>query len=172
VTEERRFELLRELGRLLARFGPESFANLAAYLREPGTVADLSEILDRVAEAGRQRGRSRREGSQRPSNLRGWLSALREREPVKGALIGDFYDAVVSRQVLPTLGELRRFASDNGLGPVNATSRDKAVGPLVRALASRSEEEIRSFMARIAEVGKGGDRTLQGWADLILRKHQ
>lgn len=172
MTEERRFELLRELGRLLARFGPEPFADLAAYLREPGTVADLSEILDRVAEAGRQRGRPRREGSQRPSSLRGWLSALRETEPVKGALIGDFYDAVVSKQVLPTLGELRRFAGDNGLGPVNATTRDKAVGPLVRALASRSEDEIRSFMARTVEVAKGGDRTLQGWADLILRKHQ
>lgn len=171
--DEHRFELLRELARLLRRFGPAAFSDLARDLRDPATVVNISEVLESFGDAGRRAShRPGRAGSQRGSSLRGFLLKLRERDSEKGAMMVEVYDALLSKRVLPTLGQLREFARDNGLGPVNATSREKAVGPLVRALALLPTDQLRGLMARLTEDSPRGDRTLEGWAELILKKRE
>jgi len=79
-------------------------------------------------------------------------------------------EAIAAKLVFPTVKELRNFASDNGLRPVNASSRDKAVTPFLRDLATRPIEEVRHVLEKIRPVATGGDRTLEGWAGVILGK--
>jgi hypothetical protein len=171
VIEEQRFELLRELARLLKKFGPAAFSDLAREFRDPAMAANLAEILEGFAEAGK-RSEPRRggEGGSGGSSLRGFLLKLRERDAEKGTMVTEVYEALLSRRVLPTLGQLREFAKDNGLGPVSATAREKALGPFVRSLAALPTEQVRSMMTRLSEESPRGDRTLEGWTELILKK--
>ena len=64
---------------------------------------------------------------------------------------------------------MRVFAGDNGLEPVIATSREKAIMPLLKDLASQPLDRVKEIVQNITNES-GEDRTLEGWAGVILDK--
>lgn len=177
MTQTDKFALLRDLAHLVRKYGPTVFSDLAGFLRNPETVAELVTILEAAETAGRKsrvtasraapiRGKGAR------GNLQHLLSDLEKDEPEKAQVLSGLYESLAAKRALLTLRELRSFARDYGLKAVSATSRDKAISPLLRDLAARPIEDIRSILGHISTVDTAGDRTLEAWTDVILSKQR
>lgn len=167
------FDLLAEIARLLKKYGPETFDSLAENLAKPEFSERLAELLSTTGKAARkaQATATRNEQGRSPRDFRSSLLALRESDPEQSALLVRLYDDLAAKTVLPTLRDVRAFASDAGLSPTTATSRDKAVIPLIKALMSLPTDDIRSRLATIRPVS-ADDRSLEGWSNLILDSDQ
>ena len=176
MTQSNKFALLKDLASLLKKHGPTAFTELADFLRNPASVTDLISILEASGAAGRRAGvtrpsrKSKSQGGKRVAKR--LLANINDKDPEKAKSLATFYDMLSSKRVLPTMRDLRGFADDSGLRPVIASSRDKAIPPLLRDLATRSVEEIHVILQQIRSVDKQGDRTLEGWTDVILGKHR
>ncbi len=174
MTDTDKFALLRDLAGLVRKHGLSAFSDLAKYLRDPDSLAELVSILEAVEVAGQRAQRTQRRSKveRKPSktSIQELLSTISESEPDKAKALSTLYDAVVAKRAFPTLRELRSFATDNGLRSVSATSRDKALIPFFRDLAGRPIEELRAILARIRPAGGVEDRTLEGWTNIILGK--
>ena len=173
MTESEKFALLEDLASLLKKHGPTAFTELADFLRNPATVAELISILETSGEAGRTAGIKRRSGkaaSQGTKGIKRLLADINDKDPEKAKLLSTFNDMLLTKRVLPTMRDLRSFADDNGLKPVTASSRNRAVPLLLQDLTTKSTEEIQVMLEQIRPEIAQGDRTLEGWADVILRK--
>lgn len=178
MSDSSSFALLEDLARLLRKHGPGAFSDLAALLRDPAKVDEITTILEASSLAGKRVGlhkadsaRSRKKPA--PATLLQMLSELKRTDPEKAALLMSFNDDLLSKRVLPSLRDLRYFASDNQLKRVSADSRDKAIGPLIRELSKRTIEELRAIIGRLRTFESAGDdRSLQRWTDVILNKKQ
>jgi hypothetical protein len=177
VTQADKFALLRDLAHLVRKYGPSVFADLAGFIKDPETVAELVTILESAETAGRKahiteaRPRAIRDKSPR-ARLHHLILELEKDEPEKARILSGLYEALVAKRALPTLRELHSFALDNGLEAISARSRDKAIGPFLRHLAARSTEDLRSIIGRISMMDTTGDRTLEGWTKVILGKQR
>jgi hypothetical protein len=100
--------------------------------------------------------------------VRELLVELEKHEPEKAHALSVFHEALVSKRLLSTLRELRTFAADNGLKETGATRREEVITSILRELASRPLHDIRSMLDRVRMESTGGDRSLQGWANIIL----
>jgi hypothetical protein len=178
VSETNTFALLEDLARLLRKHGAAAFSDLAAFLRDPAKVDELTTILESSSSAGKKAklhkadyAPSRRKtASATPLQF---LSELKRTDPEKAVLLIKFNDDLSSKHILPSLRDLRYFASDNQLRKVTADSREKAIGPLIRELSRRTIEELSVIFGRLPTFDNAGDdRSLQRWTDVILNKKQ
>ena len=172
MTQSDKFVLLRDLASLLNKHGPTAFTELADFLRNPAAVTDLISILETSGAAGRRAGiiRPSEKGKSQGTkeNVKHLLADINAKDPEKAKLLSTFYDMLSTKRVLATLRELKGFADDNGLRPVTASSRAKAIPPLLRELATTSMEQIHVTLQRARSAATQGDRTLEGWTDVIL----
>lgn len=154
-----KFALLRDLAHLVRKYGPTVFSDMAGFLRDPEAVAELVTILEAAEAAGRKarvtKSRVARAGAKGgKGSVQNLLSELEKDRPEKAQVLSGFHDALAAKRALPTLRGLRSFARDNGLKAVSATSREKAVGQILRDLATRPLEEIRLMLGRVRKNGR------------------
>ena len=176
MTQSDKFALLKDLASLLKKHGPTAFTELAEFLRNPATVTDLISILETSGAAGRRAGTTRPSWKGAAPGTKGsvkrLLTDINDKDPEKAESLSTFYGMLLTKRVLPTMRDLRNFAEDSGLRSVTASSRDRAIPPLLRELATRSVEEVRVMLQQIRRVDTQGDRTLEGWTDVILGKRR
>lgn len=177
MTSMDKFALLRDLAHLVRKYGPTVFSDLAGFLRDPEAVAELITILEAAEAAGRNarvtKARAAPGGMRRgKGSVQSLLSELQKDHPEKAQVLSGFHGALAAKRALPTLRELRSFALDNGLNGVSATSREKAIGQILRDLAARHLEDVRLMLGRVRMEDATGDRTLEGWTDIILDKER
>ena len=172
MTQPDQFALLKDIASLLKKYGPNAFTELADFLRNPAAVKDLISILETSGAAGRRARTTRpsRKGESHGTkgSVKRLLTDINDKDPEKGEMLSTFYGVLSTKRVLPTMRDLRSFAEDSGLRPVTASSRDQAVPPLFRDLATKSVEEIRVILQQIRQMDTQGNRTLEGWTDVIL----
>ena len=172
MTQSDEFALLKDLASLLKKHGPTAFTELAEFLRNPAAVTALISILETSGTAGRRAGITRPSGKGESQGTKGimkrLLADINDKDPEKAQPLSRFYGMLSTKRALPTMRDLRGFSDDNGLRPVTASSRDKAIPPLLKDLATRSVEDIHVMLERMRPVGTQGDRTLEGWTDVIL----
>ena len=171
MSETKDIELLTDIARLLKKHGPEPFEQLAQKFKEGWLVEDLLSILDTSARAGR-RSRARLGEKQSPAKRKDGITELFQHvekdEPAKANILKRLHHSLVGKTILPTLKDIRHFAEDNGLQPVKATSRDKAILPLLRDLASVPSDKISHLVSSVPCSEVEGGRTLEGWTGIIL----
>lgn len=172
MKTQRELDLLVDLAKLLKKYGPEPFESLAASISSPEMAQHLSSILTQVAKTGRTIPKTKRKAEQKrgPSVPRS-LTALESVEPEKYQLLMNFYTKLIRKTVLSSLRDIKEFAIDCGLPEVRAKSRQKAISPLIGSLVKLPNEQL---IAKIQSLKKYdlGDRSLEGWSDLILDKHR
>ena len=176
MTRSVKATLLEDLASLLKKHGPAAFTELAEFLRNPDGVTDLISILEASEAAGRKaivaRPSGRGESERTERVVKRLLIDITDDDPEKAKSLSKFYQMLSEKRVLPTLRDLRGFADESGLRQVTTSSRDRAIPPLLRNLAQRSAEEIDVILQQIRPADTQGDRTLEGWTDLILGKRQ
>ena len=169
MKNNKEFELLSDLAKLINKYGPETFEALCEQISNPKFTRDLVILLSTTAKAYRVVPKTKTRSRPKLSKNT-FLSSLEGSDAEKAALLMEFYDGLKNRSVLPTLREMKDFATDNGLPPVKSTSREKALMPFVRTFLKMPVEEIREHLKRIKPIRSSGDRTLEGWSQIIFGK--
>ena len=162
-------DLLMDLVRLLKKYGAETFGSLATLISSTEISLQLATILTQVATISRTV--SKRNVQVKPIGkypIPKSLAAIKNAEPDKYQLLTDFMIRLTDKVVLQSLGEMKQFAKDAGLPEVRATSRQKAISPLIGSLVKLSNEQLISII-KSPKSQKAGDRSLEGWSDIILR---
>ncbi len=161
-------QLLWELARLIGRYGPERFARLASLLRNPEDARNLASVIE-TALAGHSPTKKRKEQGDRITPGRRILEELRKSEPDKYELLVSFRDDMVAHKILPSMRHLRRFADENGIALGSANSREKAITPLLRFMATSPLAQVQTLVHQSANE-EAGDRTLARWNDVIMAR--
>lgn len=163
------FDLLSDLAKLIKKYGPETFETLGEQIANPKFTIVLADLLSVTAKTYRTAPKAK---SRPQSKLRkgDFLSSLEKSDPEKSALLIELYDGLKNQSILPTLRDLKAFATDNGLPPVKSTSREKALIPFVRTFLKMPVEEVKECLRRIQPTRSSGDRTLEGWSKIIFGK--
>jgi hypothetical protein len=170
VNEQPELELLVDIARLLKKYGAETFDLLAKELASPTLRERLAALLTTAAEVGRESGGakvSRPKSPRGAEDLRSLLINLQQTDPEKATLLLRFYDDLMGKRLLPTARELQLFGE--GFNPAfpPPTSRKKAVESLFEQLLPLPLERLREVVASVKPTVPA-DRSLEGWANLIL----
>ena len=170
MKDNKEFELLSDLAKLIKKYGPETFEDLAQALVNPNFIEQFAEVLKTTARVARTTRRKTRKssGNSRKQDFRSSLFSLGLDGAEKGALLMDLYDGLKAKTILPTLRQMQSFVSDNGLPSIKSTSREKALVPFVKAFVPIPIEEVREYLKRIQPISSSGDRSLEGWSNIIF----
>jgi hypothetical protein len=170
MKDNKEFELLSDLAKLIKKYGPETFEDLSRELVNPNFIERFAEVLKTTASVGRSTRRKARKSSNnsRKLDFRSSLFGLGLDGAEKGALLMDLYDGLKAKTILPTLREMQSFVSDNGLPSIKSTSREKALVPFVKAFISMPIEEVREYLKRIQPTSSSDDGSLEGWSNIIF----
>lgn len=161
-------DLLVDLAKLIRKYGPEPFEILANSNRSTDLMKKLTHLLSTSARIAREtpiRGKATKKKT--VTLLEKTLALLQETEPQKYELISAFYDALQTKSVLPTIRDVKAFASDCGLPQIRENSRQKSIAPLMQRLILLPTEEL-SKKLKIPQWNQQGDRSLEGWTNIIL----
>jgi len=168
MNDNKEFELLSDLAKLIKKYGPITFEDLAHDLANPIFIERLTEILKTTAKVARDT-RTVKKHSDNFQRLDFRSSLVRLNDTEKGVLLTDLYDRLRSKELLPTLKEMQNFALDNGLSFIKATSREKAIIPFVKQFIPMLVQDAREYIKRI-QPKAFHDEKLEGWSDIIFGK--
>ena len=166
MTDEYDMKMLTALGRLVGQHGAHPLMGLAQLIRDPERAEELASALERAA-ARPSRGNGRPK-SQRTDRV--GMAVLRElrSDPEKHAVVSEIRHQLISRTILPSMDDIRRFAMMNDLSIGKASSRTAAIAPLLRSLSQLSTPEILRLRDSIIQAA-ADDRSLDRWRDVIVR---
>ena len=173
MSDRPEFELLIEIAKLFGKYGPETFESLSEKLSTPEFSERLSSVLSVVAKKGRTvrpQETELTEQTRSPKDFRSSLVAAKKTDPEKSELLVNFYDGLTAKTFLPTLRDIQAFVSDTGSPPLKASTRDKAIIPLVKVLLPLPLEELKTRLSVVKSVPSQDDRSLEGWSNIILDK--
>ena len=159
--------MLAALDRLVARYGAPSLIGLAELIRDPQRAEELAVALERaVVRASHSDARATSQRADRVGMA--VLKSLRLSDPEKHSVVSEFRQLLVSKTILPSMGELRRFAVMNDLAIGKASSRTAAIVPFLRSLSQLATPEILLLRDSITQA-RDDDRSLDKWRDVIVR---
>lgn len=176
MREERAFLLVADFARLIKKHGPDALSDLVEFLRDEAQIQQLITILEAGKAASKRakpvKVRRHKSSSTKGESVRRSSQRMFELEdgPHREVFLM-LNNALSSKEILPTLSELRNFCRDNGLRAVVATSRDKAIPSFVREVLSRKPDEVQQLLRKLqASNTEAGDRSLERWTGVILDK--
>jgi hypothetical protein len=167
-------DLLVDLAKLVKRYGPGPFEQLAESICSPDLAQRLSRILSELSQHARMHSASKARSHQRQGPcIPKALVDLQEKDPDRYTLLKGFYEDLTARVVMPSIRDIREFARDCRFPDVRAESRQKAIGPLIGALC-RLDLPKEELAARIESAKRydATNRSLAGWSSIILNRHQ
>lgn len=168
MTDQRELDLLIDLVKLLKKYGPVSFEELAKYLSSQTITQELPQILTKVAQMARTIAeKKQKKEKEQATAIPQTLISIEHSEPEKYQLLKVFYDELIAKAVLPTLKDIKEFLRESGFPETRADSRQKAINPLVSSLVKSSNKEILNKIQSISKY-KSGYRSLEGWGNIIL----
>jgi hypothetical protein len=173
MNENPEFDLLVDMSKLLRKYGPDVFDQLAKQLSAPEFVDRLTKLLTktaRIASAAPATRLSSRPKLPSQKEVRSSLVALGDTDRERGALLVRLYDDLMAKNVLPTSQDLRRFAARAGLGTLEIRSRPQAVAVLIQDLRGRPLEELTALLSDLKSATGQDDRSLENWTRIILDK--
>jgi hypothetical protein len=159
--------LLVDLVKLLKKHGPETFRVLAAALRDPDQLANLSETLDVLSQQSSRFGVTARKGTPQRTGLRKQLDTLAETAPDKAALLRRLLEQLMAADGIP-LPELRTYARQAGLPQLKSGDRARVAQAFVTALIDLDTSQIQKHIEQLATTPQESDRDLAGWSRIIL----
>ena len=170
MSEDKKLDLLMDLAKLLKKYGPEPFENLAESISSLEITERLKKLLKGSVSISRSVSIPLDSGADRvPRTVREKLEALRNSEPQKYELLINFHASLLAKVILPALRDIRDFTRDHGLHEITSKGRSDAVSQLIKQLIPLSYEDLREKLSSL-RLHRDGDRSLEAWSDLILGK--
>jgi hypothetical protein len=169
IRREEELALLTDLARLVTKYGPGVFQDLAESLEDPKFVERIRVVLLTVAANSpddTERGRARRPSRDR---LAGAEARLAEVDSPAAAALRSLVEAVSAGEPLPRLKDVKAFAMQHGLPVPGSNSRREAVARLVNVVLALPPEEVAALTPELESLVRSDDRSLEGWLRIIKR---
>jgi hypothetical protein len=173
VNNQSELDLLLDLAKLIKKYGPEPFESLAKSI----TTSDLQKRLTDLLSISSNIAKTTHVGSKKTTkresanSLQNTLSVLKQTSPQKHELILNFYNAFQQKTILPTMRDVNYFIQDCGLPEIKGSTRQKAIGPLIKRLILLPTDQLSKHL-NFPKTGTSGDRSLEGWTNIILNKNR
>ncbi len=176
MNEAKRDDLLRDLAKLLVKYGPEDWRHLISALQDEAyrrsVISALEALLPLTGVARREGKREAAWPRARPAGL---LAELETQDPRRHELLSTFRRHMLERRLLGSARALEEFARVCGIeGPIPA-KRPQAVNVLLRNLSARPMEELERLLKQVGppeapREGRDFGAEYEHWVDLILRR--
>ena len=173
MINDKKYDLLLDIAKLVKTYGFEIFFDLSKDLSSPLFKDRLAEILLKTGETAKEIGVNKPKkkiASASKRSFRSQILSLSESQPKKSKLLIKLYDDLSAKRSLPTLRDIKNFIIDNGLQPLNAKSRKNAIIPFVKQFLDLEESDIEKMIYNVLLAVENDDRSLAGWSDIILKK--
>jgi hypothetical protein len=170
MKETLELNLLVEISKLLKKYGVKSFENLAVQLSKPELTETIASILVKTAETAKEQPSVpvKKPEQLEPSAYRQKLLDLEKTESEKSALLIKLYDDLITKAILPNMGDIESFALANDIPVKKASSRHKTVISFVDNFLSLPLEKAKELIATIPPLSRPDNRSLESWSDIIL----
>lgn len=169
--ENKNLDLLNDIIKLLKKYGPDAFSDLSKFLKEEKFVETLADLINKISEEGKKQNiASKRTKPKISFKIREYLVALKESENEKAEILLDFYDKLYSQGNTLKLKDIKNYSSDIGYNLNKAKSKDDAISKLLKYLTSLSKNDIPNLLNQFKFFDNEGDRSLEGWSNIILKK--
>lgn len=172
MNTKNHIDLLVDIAKLLRKYGPDTFEILAHNISKPEFAQDLSNILSESAKASRttkprmKKTKAKRSGK----TFRDSLIEMKNYQPEKGEILIHLYNGLIEKTFLPTLRDLNAYLSDNGLLPLKAKSREKAIIPFVKVFLPMHLNEVKDYLQNLKPITANDDSSLERWSKVIFKK--
>ena len=173
MSNSKKYDLLIDIARLIKKYGFETFEDLFKDLSSSLFEDNLTKLIFKSAKVSKGvyiKNDKSKESSRSSRTFRSKLIEMNEKEPGKGQLLLRFHDDLSTNKILPTLRDINNFIVDNDLQPLKAKSRKNAIIPVIKQLIHKEKSDIERILNSIQPVGENDDRSLSGWADIILKR--
>jgi hypothetical protein len=152
-------EFLADLSRILRRYGPEPWHQLADAFADPRArekvlhlLNELITIADRKHEPAIPRERRElRSNSDLAAEL---IEQLRVQEPSKADRLRKFLEDYNARRILSNRRDVTTFLETLGVTPPQRHTRDRLVRLVVSALAGLPMHQLEDLLGRAESLGK------------------
>jgi hypothetical protein len=167
-------DLLIDLAKLLRKYGPDEFEDLAKLIGSAEFTGNVSKLLLSVAEESRRHARTQPPPAQsRPGkstmNPDRTQEQLEITDPERASLLAELKLKLTEGGALPRLSDVLSFAKRFNLPGVKATSRDVAVRLLLKSFSRLSTEQVRAILEHFSDAAEDA-AGLKGWTEIILPK--
>lgn len=171
MIRQKDLDLLSDLAKLLKKYGPESFERLRTLMTSgelPEKMADILATSKALARKKSSPRRTKRSIEKPEISIARQLSFLRESQPRKYDILQQFYKQAQVKQILATRRDVARLATELGLDISKRISREAILAKILQQLSSLPVEQLERRVKEIVERYK--HETLEGWADIILKR--
>lgn len=160
-------DLLIDLARLAKKYPSEEWDSIISWLQDEESRKRLLALIQELTEISKKvKGTPKR--GQRASGITRLLDEVREADPQKAELLGEFWRKLQSHEILPTFSTLRMFAEAAGLPIFSAKKREQAVNELIRQFATLPYTNIQNALQKASIAHRDFGEDYERWVSLIL----
>lgn len=171
--ENKRIDLLTDIVKLLKKYSPEVFYDLANFLKDEKLTYTLEELLIKISEEGKKHKIVSSKKREKPLlKIREQLISLKESDKEKSEILLSFYDKIYSQGANLKLKDIKNFALDSGLDLSNTKLRDDAISKLLLHFIRLPLNELTIFLSQFKFHSFDSNRSLESWSNIILKKRK
>jgi hypothetical protein len=177
-----RFEVIRDVVKLYARYGASDIADALNAIRSGDAFSNLINVIEEVAPQRSKavaKGGARSSGAQKPKRV-----SLSSKEPLDRLIdmisqsnepeyrrLANVLGAARKGEILPSSVEVRRLMTTLGI-PIRASKdRLSLLRDVGEHLAKLAPADLTPLLRKIEQAMRQ-DSSLQGWTNIILRREQ
>lgn len=168
MNDDAVFRLVSDLARLVRKYGPDPFEDLAERLEDPAFMAALTKGLRGLATHSRA---SRVKPQLSRRNEVEWiLTQLRESDPAKYESVTRIREGLRAKRNASRVTDIQGLTRSLGAVPNETRFREDAIVDLLLALAGAAVEDVRAIESRLQSQRppQPNAGTLKGWSEVIL----
>ena len=166
MATRRRPPLVTALARLIVEYPEKDWQTLSERLRNREFMEELAEAVDGISKLATKSGGKQK--TKRPTSRRSVLARIAEEDPEKAKILTALRSRLTNKVRPPSLSQIRSLAVAMGMKDHIPSRREQAVDQIVRHLADKTVEEIKTKLHKELpgqrDLGSEYDR----WVDLIL----
>jgi len=168
MIKEINTSLLEDLVRLTKKYEAEDWETLLLYLNDETKRAGLVKLLESLSTVSRRHASLGKRGKKSPGIYK-LLQDLKAEDPAKADILKDFWQKLITRELLPSAGSLRHFAEVSGLKRPTSEKREQAISELICQLLNLPLEVIKEILGK-ASISHNRDfgEEYTRWVQLIL----
>lgn len=170
MDRNKELSLFSDLIKVVKKYDQSTIKNLALLLKDDSFISMIDEILAKASIYSKPKSSKVPTKIQQSKKFIDSLMEMSKYDSQKSTTLLEIYNQLINKEALPTMRELKNFVLDNGLPPLNASSRDKAITPFVKILSTLNTDDLIDKVNRIQKLSQKDNRSLEGWSNIILNK--
>lgn len=167
MINQKEMDLLIDLVKLIKKYGPDAFEELANFFSSREKTEQLSLLLKNIAITSRSISQKHKENGFIDSMIPPSLSQLKVQEPKKFTLLVEFYKKLQLEKILPSNESIKKFSVECGFSELKFESREEGIQLLIDLLIKVPEDQLRKNLGSFKRSKSEGGN-LEQWSKMIL----